>query len=71
MFNNTHFSRVPKVDLEKAQTENEQLRQNNARLLREGTFYLNQVKQYRAKFPKTAPYFPKYVAPAPVATAPE
>lgn len=66
-----HFSRVPKDDLEKVQAENEQLRQNNARLLREGTFYLDQVKQYRAKFPKTAPYFPKYVPPAPTPTAPE
>jgi hypothetical protein len=60
-----HFSRVPKADLEAVQAENEQLRQNNARLLREGTFYLDQVKRYRAKFPKTAPYFPKYVPPAP------
>ena len=60
-----NFSRVPKADLEKVQAENEQLRQNNARLLKEGTFYLDQVKRYQAKFPKTAPYFPKYVPPAP------
>lgn len=66
-----HFSRVPKADLEAVQTENEQLRQNNARLLREGTFYLDQVKRYRAKFPKTAPYFPKYVPPAPTPAAAE
>ena len=66
-----HFSRVPKADLEAVQAENEQLRQNNARLLREGTFYLDQVKRYRAKFPKTAPYFPKYVPPAPAPAAAE
>jgi hypothetical protein len=66
-----HFSRVPKADLEKVQAENEQLRQYNARVTKEGTFYLDQVKQYRAKFPKTAPYFPKYVPPASTPTAPE
>ena len=66
-----HFSRVPKADLEKAQADNEQLRQNNARILKEGTFYLDQVKQYRAKFPKAAPYFPKYVAPPMPAPAAE
>lgn len=59
-----HFSRVPKADLEKVQAENEQLRQYNARVTKEGTFYLDQVKQYRAKFPKAAAYFPKYVTPA-------
>jgi len=64
-----HFSRVPKADLEQAQAENEQLRQNNARLLKEGTFYLDQIKHYRTKFPKTTPYFPKYVAPAASAPA--
>ena len=58
-----HFSRVPQADLEKVQAENEQLRQYNARVTKEGTFYLDQVKRYRAKFPKTAPYFPKYVPP--------
>lgn len=66
-----HFSRVPKDDLVKVQAENEQLRQNNARILKEGTFYLDQVKQYRAKFPKTASYFPKYVAPPMPAPAAE
>jgi hypothetical protein len=66
-----HFSRVPKADLEKVQADNEQLRQYNARLTKEGTFYLDQVKSYRAKFPKAAPYFPKYVAPATPAPAAE
>ncbi len=58
------FSRVPKADFEKLQVENGQLRQYNARLTKEGSFYLDQVQRYRAKFPKTSPYFPKYVAPA-------
>jgi soluble cytochrome b562 len=58
------FSRVPKADVEKLQVENGQLRQYNARLTKEGSFYLDQVQRYRAKFPKTSPYFPKYVAPA-------
>jgi len=58
------FSRVPKADFEKLQAENGQLRQYNARLTKEGTFYLDQVQQYRKKFPKAASYFPKYVAPA-------
>jgi hypothetical protein len=58
------FSRVPKADFEKLQVENGQLRQYNARLTKEGTFYLDQVQQYRVKFPKAASYFPKYVPPA-------
>jgi len=58
------FSRVPKADFEKLQVENGQLRQYNARLTKEGTFYLDQVQQYRTKFPKAASYFPKYVPPA-------
>lgn len=66
-----HFSRVPKADLEKAQADNEQLRQNNARLLKEGTFYLDQIKHYRTKFPRNAPYFPNYVAPTAPAPAAE
>lgn len=57
------FSRVPKADFEKLQAENGQLRQYNARLNKEGSFYLNQVRQYRRKFPKTASYFPEYVIP--------
>ena len=58
------FSRVPKADFEKLQAENGQLRQYNVRLTKEGTFYLDQVQRYRAKFPKTAASFPKYVLPA-------
>jgi soluble cytochrome b562 len=65
------FSRVPQADFEKLQVENGQLRQYNARLTKEGTFYFDQVQRYRAKFPKTAPYFPKYVAPATPAPAAE
>lgn len=58
------FSRVPKADFEKLQVENGQLRQYNARLTKEGSFYLEQVQQYRTKFPKAASYFPKYLQPA-------
>lgn len=57
------FSRVPKAEVEKLQAENVQLRQYNARVSQEGTFYMRQVQQYRQKFPKAAPYFPKYVSP--------
>ena len=59
-----HFSRVPKEELEKVQAENAQLRQNNARIKTEGTFYLDQVRAYRKKFPKAKGYFPEYVKPA-------
>ena len=45
------FSRVPKADFDKLQAENGQLRQYNARLTKEGTFYLDQVQRYRTKFP--------------------
>jgi len=59
-----HFSRVPKADLEQAQAEAAQYQQRNERLRKEGTFYYDQVQAYRKKFPKSAPYFPKYVPPA-------
>jgi hypothetical protein len=59
-----HFSRVPKADLEAVQAEKTQLQQRNEQLLTQGRFYYDQVQQYRKKFPKAAPYFPKYVAPA-------
>ncbi len=64
-----HFSRVPKADLEQVQTENSQLRQANERLTREGVFYRDQGAAFRKKFPKAAPYFPKYEAPATPAPA--
>jgi soluble cytochrome b562 len=64
------FSRVPQADFEKLQVENGQLRQYNARLSKEGTFYRDQGQRYRAKFPKATSYFPKYIQPtAPVPTA--
>jgi hypothetical protein len=66
-----HFSRVPKADLEAVQAEKTQLQQRNEQLLTQGRFYYDQVQQYRKKFPKTAPYFPKYVAPATPAPAAE
>ena len=65
------FARVPKADFKKLQVENGQLRQYNARLTKEGTFYYGQVQHYQAKFPKTAPYFSKYVTPATPAPAAE
>lgn len=55
-----HFSRVPKTDWEKAQAKNAQLRQYNDNLTRQGRFYYDQLQGYRAKFPKSVPYFPKY-----------
>lgn len=60
-----HFSRVPKAELEKAQAETAQWQQRHERLRKEGMFYYDQVQAYRKKFPKSAPYFPKYVPPAP------
>ncbi len=59
-----HFSRVPKADLEQVQAENAKLRQYNAQLTKEGVFYRDQGAAFRKKYPNTAPYFPKYVAPA-------
>jgi len=50
------FSRVPKADWEAAV-------QANKSLSRQGVFYRDQVEAYRKKFPKSAPYFPNYVAP--------
>ncbi len=66
-----HFSRVPKADLEQVQTENSQLQQANEHLTREGVFYRDQGAAFRKKYPNTAPYFPKYVAPAAPAPAAE
>lgn len=66
-----HFSRVPKSDLEAVQAEKTQLQQRNEQLLTQGRFYYDQVQQYRKKFPKAAPYFPKYMAPATPAPAAE
>jgi Tfp pilus assembly protein PilE len=59
-----HFSRVPKEELEKVQAELAQARQSNERLRTEGTFYLEQVRTYRKKFPKAKAYFPEYIKPA-------
>jgi hypothetical protein len=59
-----HFSRVPQADLEAVQAENVQIRYKNEQLVHIGSFYRDQVHAYRKKFPKSAPYFPQYVAPA-------
>ncbi|RZJ57953.1 MAG: hypothetical protein EOO55_02160 [Hymenobacter sp.] len=58
------FSRVPKADWEEAV-------QANKNLSRQGVFYRDQGAAYRKKFPKSAPYFPDYVAPATPAPAAE
>lgn len=58
------FSGVAQVKYDQLQQERQALTQANEQLLTEGRYYFDQVKQYRAKFPKSARYFPKYVAPA-------
>jgi hypothetical protein len=58
------FSRVSKADWEAAL-------QANKNLSRQGVFYRDQVEAYRKKFPKSAPYFPNYVAPTTPAPAVE
>ncbi|WP_223654566.1 hypothetical protein [Hymenobacter psoromatis] len=50
------FSRVPKAEWQEAVQANENLS-------RQGVFYRDQGAAYRKKFPKSAPYFPDYVAP--------
>lgn len=59
-----HFSRVPKAELEAMQAENAQIRYKNEQLVHIGSFYRDQIAAYRKKFPKSAPSFPEYVAPA-------
>ncbi len=59
-----HFSRVPKAELEAVQVENAGIRAKNAQLVEMASFYQDQVQAYRQKFPKAAPYFPKYTLPA-------
>ena len=61
------FSRVSQARYERLQQEKQQLAQAHQQLLTQGRFYYEQVQRYRKKFPKAAPYFPKYVAPAQVA----
>jgi len=58
------FSGVAQAKYNQLQQEKQALTQANQQLLAEGRFYLDQVQRYRKKFPKAAPYFPKYVAPA-------
>jgi hypothetical protein len=61
------FSGVSQAQYDQLQQEKQQLALAHQKLLTEGRFYFDQVQQYRKKFPKAAPYFPKYVAPAPAA----
>lgn len=65
-----HFSRVPKAELEAVQAENADIRHKNAQLVEMASFYQDQVHAYRQKFPKSAPYFPKYTVPAVRSEAP-
>jgi hypothetical protein len=58
------FSRVPKADLVAVQAENADIRNKNAQLVSMARFYQGHVQAYRKKFPKAAPYFPKYTVPA-------
>ena len=60
------FSGVAQAKYERLQQEQQALTRANEQLRTEGRFYLDQVQQYRKKFPKAAAYFPKYVAPDPV-----
>jgi cell division protein FtsB len=58
------FSGVAQAKYDQLHQEKQALTQANQKLLAEGRYYFDQVQQYRKKFPKAAPYFPKYVAPA-------
>ena len=58
------FSRVPAAELAAVQAENADIRVKNRQLVDMATFYQNQVKAYRKKFPKSASSFPFYVLPA-------
>jgi hypothetical protein len=65
------FAGVSQAKYDHLQQEKQALTQAHQRLLTQGRFYYEQVQQYRKKFPKSAPYFPKYVAPATPAPAAE
>lgn len=54
------FSRVPAADFAQLQAEHTAIKSKSAKLSREGNYYLKQIKQYRAKNPKTTA-FPAYV----------
>lgn len=63
------FAGVAQTEYDQLQREKLALTQANEKLLVEGRYYLDQVKQYQAKFPKSARYFPKYMAPVTPAPA--
>lgn len=65
------FAGVSQTKYEQLQQENASIRRKNAQLVEMASFYQDQVQGYRKKFPKTAPYFPKYVVPATPAPAAE
>jgi hypothetical protein len=57
------FSGVSQAKYDRLQREKQSITQAHRQLLIEGRFYLDQVERYRKKYPKSAPSFPKYVAP--------
>jgi hypothetical protein len=61
------FSGVSQAQYDQLQREKQQLALAHQKLLTQGQFYYDQVQQYQKKFPKAAPYFPKYGAPVPAA----
>ena len=58
------FSGLAQAKYDRLHQEQQALTRANEQLRTESRFYLDQVQQYRKKFPKTASYFPKYMAPA-------
>jgi len=58
------FSGVAQAKYDRLEQKQQALTRANEQLRTEGRFYLDQVQQYRKKFPKAASYFPKYVDPA-------
>ena len=65
------FSGVAQAKYDRLQQEQQALTRTNEQLHTEGRFYLDQVQQYRKKFPKAASYFPKYMVHATLIPAAE
>lgn len=53
------FSKVSQTDYDQAKVHEMQALDGNAKLKKEGLFYLNQIRRYKAKHPKTTD-FPAY-----------
>ena len=65
------FSGVAQAQYDRLRQQQQALTRANEQLRTEGRFYLDQVQQYRKKFPKAASHFPKYTAPVAMAPAAE